>query len=656
MIRLVTFLAACLLVGAVHGKADQTNKTGCGRGKDVKKVGRRRGANATSDQAEIEHKQSRRTEALNAVHLSSAIHTTHNTGQVLEALKKGPYYLNGTTHTTQKPCIYIVVKESSDECQTGTPVTYGYMDDGRWENNTVMVNGTGGTFPSELPGPLSGMKIVALGRNCLTLHKKEVQSEETIVYPEFLEERSDNGARTLKLKDDLTLNLVQKSPFPERLHLRTPQRDGSLLNNYVSSSLYSSKLFQDEGKFASFVVTEDDGLQLRGMIGDDWRIEPLATAERSSEGRVAHRLYKVEEERSDTPIFQYVSEPATDGAAGIVSEMVESRLDKTFARAETHIVVDSVLFEQFNKNETDVILYLGAAINSVNLRYKTIKTLDIEIAVVGFTFYNNTDEEQHFVIFESVQNGSKPDFSKTLSAFKGFYKKNHSNIFYKVDLLSFLTGRDMCLIKGGVVNCGIAGVATVAGVCVEGRSSVVEDKAWSFSVVIRLAHEFAHNLGCVHDGSPPLTNVNGHPGAETCPWNDGFLMSYITNDKHFQFSNCCAEQIHFISRLEEKLCLYYNNSDSSDRVETDALPGDLVSLDKYCELTFAHLTDYQFKFDNETGIKAGCVVPCVGKSEKQGATQVYGAIDQLEGSPCDPYDKDKVRYSTPLLVVIRGMK
>ncbi|XP_064456880.1 uncharacterized protein LOC135367510 [Ornithodoros turicata] len=149
-----------------------------------------------------------------------------------------------------------------------------------------------------------------------------LQSEEAIVYPEFLEERSDNGARTVKIKDDLTLSLVQKSPFPERLHLRTPQQDGSVLNTYVPSSPYSSKLFQDEDNFASLVVTNNNGFHFQGMIGDDLRIEPLLTAERSSEGRVAHRLYKVEEVRSDTPIYQYVSAPATSRAVRSVDNMI----------------------------------------------------------------------------------------------------------------------------------------------------------------------------------------------------------------------------------------------------------------------------------------------------------------------------------------------
>ncbi|XP_064456878.1 A disintegrin and metalloproteinase with thrombospondin motifs like [Ornithodoros turicata] len=202
----------------------------------------------------------------------------------------------------------------------------------------------------------------------------------------------------------------------------------------------------------------------------------------------------------------------------------------------------------------------------------------------------------------------------------------------------------MCLREGIETDCGVLGMANIAGVCVDGRSSVVEDKAWSFTVVRGFAHEFAHNLGCVHDGAAPFTRVPGHPGAKTCLWDDGFLMTHITAENQFQFSNCCAEQIRVTSQLEEKLCLFYNNSDSSDRVETDALPGNIALLDKYCEIRFPHWADFHIKFDSETGIKADCRVPCIGKkvNDEGKPLVIRKAAPQLDGSPCDPQDKQKL--------------
>ncbi|XP_064455248.1 venom metalloproteinase BumaMPs1-like isoform X1 [Ornithodoros turicata] len=569
---------------------------------------------------------------------------------------------------------------------------------------------------------LRGVSVWVLIAPLVALHR--LQSQEAIVYPEFLEERSDNGARTLKIKDDLTLNLVPKSPFPERLHLRTPRHDGSVFNTYVSSSLYSSKLFQDEDNFASLVVTEDNGLRLHGMIGDDLRIEPLATAGRSSVGHVAHRLYKVEEVRSDTPIYQYVSAPATDRAARTIDNIVESRLDKSSVRAETHIVVDSVLFAQFKKNKTDTILYMGAALNSINLRYKTVKTLEVEIVGVGFTFYENGYEEGLFLKFFNEPDAKwdeYADIKSTLAAFNDFYKKTHTNVFSNVDLLSFVTGRDMCLLEDDEVSRAVEGMAYVTGVCGDARTSVVEDEAWSFDVVRRMAHELAHNLGCLHDGEEPLKYPHGHPGAKECPWNDGYLMSFITEDnRQFQFSPCCAKQILFVSeimspdasskaervplshqpawgrcfvplsagtipmwqidafkqggpvpahifprssqwnivicllanhpfcihlRLDDKLCLFYNNSEKRDRIKSGALPGDRLSLDRLCRDAFADVTDYTFMFDNETGLSGnGCQIPCISNKVTVGRRTYWndGQAKGLDGSRCDSNDRRKL--------------
>ncbi|XP_064455249.1 venom metalloproteinase antarease TserMP_A-like isoform X2 [Ornithodoros turicata] len=494
---------------------------------------------------------------------------------------------------------------------------------------------------------LRGVSVWVLIAPLVALHR--LQSQEAIVYPEFLEERSDNGARTLKIKDDLTLNLVPKSPFPERLHLRTPRHDGSVFNTYVSSSLYSSKLFQDEDNFASLVVTEDNGLRLHGMIGDDLRIEPLATAGRSSVGHVAHRLYKVEEVRSDTPIYQYVSAPATDRAARTIDNIVESRLDKSSVRAETHIVVDSVLFAQFKKNKTDTILYMGAALNSINLRYKTVKTLEVEIVGVGFTFYENGYEEGLFLKFFNEPDAKwdeYADIKSTLAAFNDFYKKTHTNVFSNVDLLSFVTGRDMCLLEDDEVSRAVEGMAYVTGVCGDARTSVVEDEAWSFDVVRRMAHELAHNLGCLHDGEEPLKYPHGHPGAKECPWNDGYLMSFITEDnRQFQFSPCCAKQILFVSELDDKLCLFYNNSEKRDRIKSGALPGDRLSLDRLCRDAFADVTDYTFMFDNETGLSGnGCQIPCISNKVTVGRRTYWndGQAKGLDGSRCDSNDRRKL--------------
>ncbi|XP_064455255.1 venom metalloproteinase antarease TserMP_A-like [Ornithodoros turicata] len=511
---------------------------------------------------------------------------------------------------------------------------------------------------------LRGASVWVLIAQVVALHG--LQSEEAIVYPEFLDERSDNGARTVKIKDDLTLSLVQKSPFRERLHLRTPQQDGSVLNTYVSSSLYSSKLFQDEDNFASLVVTDNNGFHFQGMIGDDLRIEPLLTAERSSEGHVAHRLYKVEEVSSDTPIYQYVSEPDSNTAArsvdnDTVSEPdsntaarsvdndTEGVIDKHFARVETHIVVDSVLFAQFKRKKTDAILYFGAAINFINLRYNTVETIEVEIVAIAFTFYEDGNEEANFLKFYNVRDASWDEYGNihsTLAAFRDFYKRNHADIFYQADLLSFVTGRDMCSAVGNTVSCDVSGLAYLAGVCDNARTSMVEDKAWSFNVVRVMAHELAHNLGCVHDGDDPYAHMEGHPGAKGCPWNDGYLMSYVTQDnRQFQFSRCCAEQILFVSELEDKLCLYYNNSGKSDRVETGDLPGDRVSLDKLCQTAFAHVTGYKFMFDRNTGLSGnGCVIPCRSNEKTVGRERYwrYGNTQGLDGSRCDPEDENKL--------------
>ncbi|KAG0410138.1 hypothetical protein HPB47_012748, partial [Ixodes persulcatus] len=80
-------------------------------------------------------------------------------------------------------------------------------------------------------------------------------------------------------------------------------------------------------------------------------------------------------------------------------------------------------------------------------------------------------------------------------------------------------------------------LAYVGGLCWSTKVAVGEDIPLSFKGVHIAAHEIAHLLGAVHDGSGPISYIPGHPGAKKCPWTDGYIMSYIDGgEKNFRFS------------------------------------------------------------------------------------------------------------------------
>lgn len=123
------------------------------------------------------------------------------------------------------------------------------------------------------------------------------------------------------------------------------------------------------------------------------------------------------------------------------------------------------------------------------------------------------------------------------------------------DLAVVITKLDMCRrhYEGGRCNRGTAGFAYVGGACVVNKRlekvnsvAIIEDSG-GFSGIIVAAHEVGHLLGCVHDGSPPPSYLGG-PGATSCPWEDGFIMSDLRHtERGFRWSTCSVQQFkHFL--------------------------------------------------------------------------------------------------------------
>ena len=155
------------------------------------------------------------------------------------------------------------------------------------------------------------------------------------------------------------------------------------------------------------------------------------------------------------------------------------------------------------------------------------------------------------------------------------------------DMVVTLTGLDMARMKNGAMSRSNTGYAYIGGACVRNTylkkiSSValVEDSG-GYSGVVVTAHEIGHLLGAVHDGDTSPSYLRG-PGAKSCPWTAGYIMSDLRHTSRGQlWSDCSVKQIKYFLGTRTAQCLY-----NAPRSHEYTLPGDnnlpTISLDDQC--------------------------------------------------------------------------
>ena len=96
-------------------------------------------------------------------------------------------------------------------------------------------------------------------------------------------------------------------------------------------------------------------------------------------------------------------------------------------------------------------------------------------------------------------------------------------------------------------------------------------------------HEIGHLLGVVHDGDYAPSYLPG-PGAASCSWYDGYIMSDRRRDyRGHQWSSCSLQQLrYFLSSWRADCLINYPSSSMISLPGTRSLAGYGISLDTQC--------------------------------------------------------------------------
>ncbi|XP_043472609.1 venom metalloproteinase 3-like [Leptopilina heterotoma] len=251
---------------------------------------------------------------------------------------------------------------------------------------------------------------------------------------------------------------------------------------------------------------------------------------------------------------------------------------------EIMIFVDDTLFSRFNKNVEKTVEYILSLWNGVDLRYRDFKNPEIYLNIARIILVEGPLPFEDNILAPDDRN--KMFDEKVLNSFGNFlYNEDRIGFKRDYDVAILMTGKDLINMNYKTTTTGIS---FVGGACNKTASAykikavgVIEDNG-GFKGIKAGAHELAHLIGAPHDGD--AASSFGGPGAETCSWDHGYLMSYERLDrKQFEFSSCSKQSITYFTSLARAECLRNNPAEKMGTEKlTRILPGKLVSLNDQC--------------------------------------------------------------------------
>ncbi|XP_049512531.1 venom metalloproteinase antarease-like TtrivMP_A [Dermacentor silvarum] len=365
---------------------------------------------------------------------------------------------------------------------------------------------------------------------------------DVFVYPTILQERTTTKNLVLRLNTNLTLNLERSSVLADELVVVTSSHGGDQLEK-VDTSAIQEVLYQDTHHQSSLMVRHREGsVHVEGIINHELRIKPLPEDERSLQGRILHKIYKVQEikgtyaniEPALTNVFQRSNVGHQGKAKGQNNRKPpqstshgepQPRPNVEKFTVELHVISDSVHQKSFKKNE-ELIAYLAIMTNGVNLRYLDMRNPRISFILVGLTRSTNDPFANHMKGFLYGP--------KTLDGLTAY--KKQGKIPGNPDVVHLLTGQDLVTLKDGNMDQSLRGLAFIGAVCSSYDVGESEDTAMSYDGTMVMAHELGHVLGSPHD--------DGWSKDPECAWGHGYLMSYVDGGvKKYRLSKCSEDKI-----------------------------------------------------------------------------------------------------------------
>ncbi|XP_075749055.1 venom metalloproteinase antarease-like TtrivMP_A isoform X2 [Rhipicephalus microplus] len=442
----------------------------------------------------------------------------------------------------------------------------------------------------------------------------------TVVFPEIIAERSDSGQLLVAIRSGQTLSLRKTSVFLKRLEVTTLE-DNRRTFHYMNGSGMERNLYHDPQTGAAVMLKRARGLRLVGILSPTERIQPSPTSQYHPRGSIKHEILPLAQRKSDNEISldarlegldQYSRSTKSDILNKTENKVLEARSRSSpypvIATCETRIAVDSAFFRSFRYNKEELLEYLAV--------------------LVAF------NSEESFI--KKPWNDTSVMLSDTLANFNSYV--NDNQIFRYDDVVVLITGLDLAANYGANRAPGksIAGYAHIGTACTRNKAGIVEDVPRTFSSAHTMAHEIAHLIGSVHDGS---TNSHSNVNMALCPASENKIMSPTAGTyKRQEFSYCSTVQVVQFILIGKGKCLQDNIATKhTTKLTFNDVNKTRPSLNEFCR---RHYTEHSGTGYIEYGINRlsleNCMITCTWPT-RPGYVFINDAPDGTSCSKSTPH-------------------
>ena len=350
-----------------------------------------------------------------------------------------------------------------------------------------------------------------------------------------------------------------------------------------------SVVYTDGGRESSVVIRQSQRTgqySVSGLLGGITVLQPLGYWSHPAQCKDCLATFWHNITRLDltTGAGDYSVNVSTGGQARQARQARQQYYSVTKVYPEILVMVDYSLYQRLQYSLSDTQNYVISYFNTVNFRFSGLTQPAVELMLVGVVVATSPSSLPYLT---TGYDGAVLDASQALDAMGRYYYNSRPGL-PRHDLVVALTAKDLAAFNSRGYNPSTAGYAYVGGACVRNTGlgkvssvAVVEDSG-GYSGVLVAAHEIAHLLGVVHDGDSAPPYLSG-PGASSCSWYDGYIMSDYRRDSRSQlWSPCSLRQLQYFLTTSRGSCLTNYPSRVWALPGPTSLPGQQTSLDLQC--------------------------------------------------------------------------